>query len=61
VALQPVGEIISAMAVTLRAMLRGGPLPIRKAIDYALQIARGLEAAHEYGIHIAISNRKTFS
>lgn len=49
------------MAVTLRAMLRGGPLPIRKAIDYALQIARGLEAAHEYGIHIAISNRKTFS
>ncbi len=36
---------------TLRDKLRGGPLPIRKAIDYALQIARGLAAAHEHGIY----------
>ncbi len=35
---------------TLRERLRGGPLPVRKAIDYALQIARGLAAAHERGI-----------
>jgi eukaryotic-like serine/threonine-protein kinase len=35
---------------TLRERLRTGPLPMRKAIDYALQIARGLAAAHEKGI-----------
>jgi serine/threonine protein kinase len=35
---------------TLRERLRGGPLPIRKVVDYALQIARGLVAAHDRGI-----------
>jgi Tol biopolymer transport system component len=35
---------------TLRARLSGGALPTRKAIDYALQIAHGLAAAHEKGI-----------
>jgi len=35
---------------TLRSRLAGGPLPERKAIDYALQIAHGLAAAHEKGI-----------
>jgi serine/threonine protein kinase len=35
---------------TLRAKLAAGPLPVRKAIDYALQIARGLAAAHDKGI-----------
>ena len=35
---------------TLRERIRGGPLPSRKAIDYALQVARGLAAAHEKGI-----------
>ncbi|HUL80049.1 MAG TPA: serine/threonine-protein kinase, partial [Vicinamibacteria bacterium] len=36
---------------TLRALLGGGnPLPLRKAIDYAAQIARGLAAAHDKGI-----------
>src|SRR5215468_9896288 len=35
---------------TLRARLAGGPLPARKATDYALQIAHGLAAAHEKGI-----------
>jgi serine/threonine protein kinase/Tol biopolymer transport system component len=35
---------------TLRDRLRNGPLPSRKALDYAQQIARGLAAAHEKGI-----------
>src|SRR5438045_3334409 len=35
---------------TLRERLRNGPLPIRKAIEYSLQVARGLAAAHEKGI-----------
>jgi Tol biopolymer transport system component len=36
---------------TLRERLqRGGALPVRRAIDYAIQIARGLSAAHERGI-----------
>jgi Tol biopolymer transport system component len=35
---------------TLRDRLRSGPLPPRKAIDCALQVARGLAAAHEKGI-----------
>lgn len=35
---------------TLRQRLQRGPLPARKAIDYGLQIARGLTAAHEKGI-----------
>ena len=35
---------------TLRDELDGSPLPVRKAIDYALQISRGLAAAHEKGI-----------
>jgi serine/threonine protein kinase len=35
---------------TLRARLITGPLPVRKAVDYALQVARGLAAAHDHGI-----------
>src|SRR5499427_7611140 len=35
---------------TLRARLSTGAVPIRKAIDYAVQIAKGLAAAHEKGI-----------
>jgi Tol biopolymer transport system component len=35
---------------TLRARLAGGAIPVRKAIDYAIQTARGLAAAHEKGI-----------
>src|SRR5450830_1538910 len=35
---------------TLRSALAGGKLSQRKAIDYALQIAHGLAAAHEKGI-----------
>jgi len=35
---------------TLREKLAGGALPVRKTVDYALQLARGLGAAHEKGI-----------
>ncbi len=35
---------------TLRAKLDAGPLPQKEAVDYAVQIARGLSAAHEKGI-----------
>ena len=35
---------------TLRARLAGKALPPPKALDYAIQIARGLAAAHEKGI-----------
>ncbi len=35
---------------TLRDKLGSGPIPHRKAMDYALQFSRGLSAAHEKGI-----------
>jgi Tol biopolymer transport system component len=35
---------------TLRDRLRGGSIAVRKTLDYALQIAHGLAAAHEKGI-----------
>ncbi len=35
---------------TLRSRLSTGPLPLRKALDYAIQVAKGLSAAHEKGI-----------
>ncbi len=35
---------------TLRARLASGPLPLRKAVDFAVQIARALAAAHEKGV-----------
>ncbi len=33
-----------------REPLRRGPLPVRKAVDYGVQIANGLAAAHDNGI-----------
>src|ERR1700740_324010 len=36
--------------VTLRDRLMNGPLPVRKAIEYAVQIAEGLACAHDKGI-----------
>ncbi|MGZ4822784.1 MAG: protein kinase domain-containing protein, partial [Terriglobales bacterium] len=36
--------------VSLREHLRNGALPARKAVDYAIQIAHGMAAAHEKGI-----------
>src|SRR5262250_3159144 len=35
---------------TLRSRLSAGALSVRKAIDYSIQLARGLAAAHERGI-----------
>src|SRR5207342_2860950 len=35
---------------TLRAKLDAGPIAQKQAVDYALQIAKGLSAAHERGI-----------
>ena len=35
---------------TLRQQLKRGPLPVRKSIDYGIQIAHGIAAAHEKGI-----------
>src|SRR3984893_10749302 len=35
---------------TLRKQIKRGRLPVRKAIDYGVQIAHGLAAAHEKGI-----------
>ncbi len=35
---------------TLRDLIDGGPLPLRRGIDLAFQIASGLAAAHESGI-----------
>src|ERR1051325_6744728 len=35
---------------TLRTRIEQGGLPVRRSVDYALQIARGLSAAHEKGI-----------
>ena len=35
---------------TLREKLTGHPLPVRRAVEYATQVARGLAAAHAQGI-----------
>src|SRR5581483_7263227 len=35
---------------SLREQLLRGPLPMHKTVDYGVQIARGLAAAHEKGI-----------
>ena len=43
-----VSELLEGM--TLREHIRSGALPLRKTIDYGMQIARGLAAAHEKGI-----------
>jgi Tol biopolymer transport system component len=43
-----VSELLEGQS--LRDRLRDGRLPIRKLTDYALQIARGLAAAHDRGI-----------
>ncbi len=43
-----VSELLSGG--TLRDHLRSGPLPSRKAVDYGIQIASGLAAAHEQKI-----------
>jgi len=46
--------------VTLREQLSRGPAPVRKAVDYATQTARGLAAAHEKASSIAISSLRIY-
>ena len=46
---------------TLRQRLAGGALPLRKAVDYAGQIAQGLAAAHARASSTATSSRRTCS
>ena len=43
-----VSELLEGQS--LRTVLNGGPPPLRKAIDFARQIAEGLAAAHDKGI-----------
>ena len=43
-----VSELLAGQ--TLRERLNDGALPVRKAVEYAVQIAHGLGAAHEKGI-----------
>jgi eukaryotic-like serine/threonine-protein kinase len=43
-----VTELLDGMS--LRQVLQGGPLPARKAIEYGVQVAQGLAAAHDKGI-----------
>lgn len=43
-----VSELIPGQ--TLRELLKRGPLPVRTTIEYGVQIANGLAAAHEHGI-----------
>ncbi len=35
---------------TLRERLKSGPLPLARAVEYALQITQGLAAAHQHGL-----------
>jgi serine/threonine protein kinase/TolB-like protein/Tfp pilus assembly protein PilF len=48
------GQLFIAMAFyegeTLKKKLARGPLPVREALDYVVQIAEGLQQAHEAGI-----------
>ena len=50
----PDGQMFIAMAhyegETLKKRIERGPLPIVEALDIAIQVARGLEKAHESGI-----------
>lgn len=50
----PDGQMFISMAYlegqTLKARIEGGPLPVRDAVDLAVQIARGLAKAHGQGI-----------
>jgi len=39
-----------AQGENLAERIKKGPIPVDDALNYALQIAEGLEAAHEYGI-----------
>jgi Tol biopolymer transport system component len=49
---QPAPYVVSELleGETLRERLLSGALPLRRVIDYSVQVARGLAAAHEKGI-----------
>jgi eukaryotic-like serine/threonine-protein kinase len=51
-----VSELLEGLP--LRELLREGAIPTRKAIEYTIQIARGLASAHEKVFSIAISSRR---
>src|SRR5215831_4131429 len=44
-----VSELLDGESLADR-LVSGLPLPVRKAVEYAIQIARGLAAAHDKGI-----------
>ena len=46
---------------TLRQRANGGPVAVRRAVEHAAQIARGLAAATTRGSSTVISNRRTSS
>ena len=46
---------------TLRDLLAHGPIPLRKTIDYGVQIAHGLAAAQRKGLPTVISSPRTCS
>jgi len=50
-----VSELLEGAPLSERA---GSALPVRKAVDYGIQIARGLAAAHEKGIAGAHHDRR---
>src|SRR5437867_3520963 len=46
---------------TLRGKLIAGPIPRKQAVDYAVQVAKGLSAAHEKGIvHLDLKPENVF-
>ena len=45
-----VTELLEGETLGARLGAGGAPLPVRKAIDYAVQVARGLAAAHDKGL-----------
>ena len=48
------GQTFIAMAYypgeTLKKKIKRGPLPVEQAVNFAMQVAQGLERAHEQGI-----------
>jgi hypothetical protein len=46
---------------TLRERLDAGIVPVRKAVDFAVQVVHGLEAAHERAWSTATSSPRTCS
>ena len=43
-------DVSAAYSNARRRLAAGGPLPVRRALEYAAQVAQGLATAHERGI-----------